>query len=149
MCETATLTYACRMQGPAAVAVYNVVSEVQFAALPATRTGELRGRVAEIFPAIVGAESIFETGMRNLNAVEHPAQALLNAGRVEHTRGDFRFYLDGTTPSVARVIEHVDAERLKLAGGDRRQGAIFRGSLPLSGVYDRGRGQQAAVSSTR
>jgi opine dehydrogenase len=103
------------MQGPASVAVYNVVTDLQFAALPATRTDELHERVGQLFPAIIRAESVLETGLRNLNAVEHPAQTLLNAGRLEHTRGDFFFYIEGTTPSVARVIERVDRERMELA----------------------------------
>jgi opine dehydrogenase len=115
VCETATLTYACRMQGPASVVVYNVVTDLQFAALPATRTDELYECVHRLFPMIVRAESILQTGLRNLNAVEHPAQVLLNAGRLEHTNGDFFFYIEGTTPSVARVIEQVDRERMTLA----------------------------------
>lgn len=115
LCETATLTYACRMDGPASVVVYQVVRGVHFAALPAARTDELHERIAPLFPAIESVGSVLETGLRNLNAVEHPAQMLLNAGRVEHTRGDFRFYIDGTTPAVAQVVEKVDSERMALA----------------------------------
>jgi opine dehydrogenase len=115
LCETATLTYSCRIQGPASVEVYSLVKQLPFAALPATRTAELKQRVSPLFPSVVCASNILETGLRNLNAVEHPAQALLNAGRLEHTRGDFLFYIDGTTPSVARVIEQVDRERMALA----------------------------------
>ena len=37
---------------------------------------------------------------------------LLNAGRIERSRGDFHFYEEGVTPSVARAIEAVDRERL-------------------------------------
>jgi opine dehydrogenase len=37
---------------------------------------------------------------------------LLNAGWIEATGGDFRFYTDGTSPSVARAIEALDADRL-------------------------------------
>jgi opine dehydrogenase len=36
----------------------------------------------------------------------------MNAGRVERSRGEFWFYEEGVTPSVARVIEALDAERL-------------------------------------
>ncbi|HEX3801941.1 MAG TPA: NAD/NADP octopine/nopaline dehydrogenase family protein [Solirubrobacteraceae bacterium] len=115
LCETATPTHVGRMQAPASVAISHVSVDVAFAALPATRTDELQARISGLFPSIVQASSILETGLRNLNAVEHPAQALLNAGRLEHTRGDFLVYRDGTTPSVARVIEKVDRERMELA----------------------------------
>jgi len=39
----------------------------------------------------------------------------LNAGRIESTRGDFQFYIEGVTPSVARVLEVLDRERVTVA----------------------------------
>ena len=41
----------------------------------------------------------------------HPAGVLLNAGRIERSRGDFYFYEEGVTPAVCEVIDAVDAER--------------------------------------
>jgi opine dehydrogenase len=115
ICETATLTYACRMRGPATVAIFNVASDLLFAALPASKTDELYARIAPLYPKIARAENVLQLGLQDLNAVEHPAQALLNAGWLEHTKGDYLFYIEGTTPSVARVIEAVDRERMALA----------------------------------
>jgi opine dehydrogenase len=40
---------------------------------------------------------------------------MLNAGWVETTHGDFQFYIDGVTPSVARVLEVLDRERVTVA----------------------------------
>lgn len=115
VCETTTLTYACRMQGPATVKIYNVATNLLFAAFPAKYLDETYDRVVRLFPNIVKAANVLETGLLDLNAVEHPAQILCNAGWVEHTKGDYYFYYEGTTPAVARVIEAVDAERMKLA----------------------------------
>ena len=42
----------------------------------------------------------------------HPLPALLNAGWIETTGGDFRFYNDGVSPSVARAMDALDRERL-------------------------------------
>lgn len=39
----------------------------------------------------------------------------LNAGRIESTRGDFQFYIDGVTLSVARLLEVFDRERVTMA----------------------------------
>jgi opine dehydrogenase len=39
----------------------------------------------------------------------------LNAGRIESTHGDFQFYIDGVTPSTARVLEVLDRERVTVA----------------------------------
>lgn len=115
ICETVTLPYACRMQGPAAVRVYTVSTNLLFAALPGDRVDELFKAVEPAFPQIKKARNVMETGLQDLNAVEHPAQILCNAGWIEHTKGDYYFYYEGTTPAVARVIEAVDAERLALA----------------------------------
>jgi NAD+-dependent secondary alcohol dehydrogenase Adh1 len=35
-----------------------------------------------------------------------------NAGWVEATKGDFEFYRDGLSPSVTRILEEVDGERM-------------------------------------
>jgi opine dehydrogenase len=115
LCETLTLTYACRMQGPAAVGIFNVASNVLFAALPANRTDSLHERMVRLFPSLKKATNVLHTGLQDLNAVEHPAQTLCNAGWLEHTKGDYYFYYEGTTPAVARVIEAVDRERIALA----------------------------------
>jgi opine dehydrogenase len=47
--------------------------------------------------------------------VFHPALTLLNAGWIESTGGDFEYYLQGISPSVARVLQTIDDERLALA----------------------------------
>jgi opine dehydrogenase len=50
-----------------------------------------------------------------MGAIFHPALTLLNAGWIEHTHGDYQFYIDGVTPSVARVLEVLDRERVTVA----------------------------------
>ncbi|MDO9303438.1 MAG: NAD/NADP octopine/nopaline dehydrogenase family protein [Anaerolineales bacterium] len=42
-----------------------------------------------------------------------PVLTLLNAGWIESTHGDYQFYIDGVTPSVARMLEVLDRERVK------------------------------------
>lgn len=113
--ETVTLTYICRMEGPATVAIYRETSHLRFAALPAARTADLAKRMAAVFPQIVPVDSVLETGLMNINAVIHPAGTLMNAGWIELTTGNFLFYKESITPAVARVIEAVDAERLAIA----------------------------------
>jgi len=39
----------------------------------------------------------------------------LNAARIEGTGGEFQFYIEGVTPSVARVLEVLDRERVTVA----------------------------------
>jgi len=53
--------------------------------------------------------------LNNMGAIFHPALALLNSGWIEATHGDFEFYIDGVTPSVAHVLEVLDRERCTVA----------------------------------
>jgi opine dehydrogenase len=68
-----------------------------------------------VYPSISEAATVFQTSLQNGNPVIHPAVTLMNAGLLERTGGDFRFYEEGITPSVARVMEAVDNERLAIA----------------------------------
>ena len=115
LCETTTLPYACRMQRPAAVRIFRISTNLLFAAFPSSRLDELYAVISPLFPQIKKARTVMETGLQDLNAVEHPAQILCNAGWIEFTQGNYYFYYEGTTPAVARVIEAVDAERVALA----------------------------------
>jgi opine dehydrogenase len=114
-CEVASLTYACRLQAPAHVRVFSVAKDLPFAAFPGRHAQQLFDVVRDLYPSITMAESVLETALHNLNAVEHPPQTILNAGWIESSGGDYYFYREGTTPAVGRVIDAVDAERLALA----------------------------------
>jgi opine dehydrogenase len=115
ICETSTLTYGCRMQGPATIKIMAKMTNLPFAAFPGRNQQELYEMIAPIYPDVVQASNVLETGFMNINAVEHPPQIICNAGWLEHTKGDYLFYHDGTTPGVARVIEALDAERIAIA----------------------------------
>jgi opine dehydrogenase len=114
-CETATLTYACRMKTPTLVNISSTMTDLPFAAFPGRHQTELYELVTPIYPYLVQAAHVLESGFLNINAVEHPPQAICNAGWLEHTRGDYLFYYEGTTPSVGRVIDAVDRERIQVA----------------------------------
>ncbi len=112
--ETVTLTYICRMPAPARVEIYRRTAHLRCAAFPASRTAELVAEVQTIFPDVVPAENVLETGFSNINAIMHPAGMLGNAGWIEKTVGDFLYYREGITPTIASWIEEVDRERLEI-----------------------------------
>jgi len=57
---------------------------------------------------------VIETGLGHLTPLLHPAGCLLNAGRIERSHGEFYMYEEGMTPSVVRVIESLDQERIQI-----------------------------------
>jgi len=111
--ETVTLTYICRSLSPASVEVYRRTRSLRFAAFPGRLTAELTRALTALYPQIVAAENVLETGLSNINAIMHPAGMIANAGRIEAGAHDYYFYRD-ITPAVARVIEGVDRERLRI-----------------------------------
>jgi len=114
LAETATLAH-CARPVPGGVRTTLAVKHVFCSALPATNTAAMLAALSPYYPHLVPAQSVLETGLYNGNPVLHPAIALLNAGALERNDGTFRFYGDGMTPAVARLIEAVDAERQALA----------------------------------
>jgi opine dehydrogenase len=114
-CESSTLTYACRMKGAATVNIMAMITNLPFAAFPGRHQRELYDLLSRVYPELVQASHVLETGFLDINAVEHPPQIICNAGWLEHTKGDYLFYYEGTTPSVGKVIDAVDRERLAIA----------------------------------
>ncbi len=113
VCETNTLTYICRLVGPATVKITSR-TKVQFASLPGKMTKECFQLFQKFFPDATARKNILETSLTNINAVLHPPGMILNTGWIEHTKGDFSYYCEGSTPSVSRVMEEVDKERMAL-----------------------------------
>lgn len=114
LCETVTLTYICRMTAPARVEIYRRTAHLRCAAFPANNTADLVREMREIYPEVVAAENVLETGFSNINAIMHPAGMLGNAGWIENTGGNFRFYAEGVTAAIAAWIAKVDEERLEI-----------------------------------
>ncbi|HEY8393046.1 MAG TPA: NAD/NADP octopine/nopaline dehydrogenase family protein [Capillibacterium sp.] len=113
--EAQTLLYASRNINPAQVRIFGIKNNVPVAALPGNRTAELVTKLRTIFPQFVPGDNVLKTSLNNIGAIFHPALTVLNAARIESTRGEFQFYMEGVTPSVARVLEALDAERVAVA----------------------------------
>ncbi|MET0501813.1 MAG: NAD/NADP octopine/nopaline dehydrogenase family protein, partial [Candidatus Binatia bacterium] len=114
LCETVTLTYICRMPQPARVEIYRRTTNLRCAAFPGKAGPELVKEIGEIYPNVILADSVLETGFSNINAIMHPAGILGNTGWIEKTGGDFSFDRDGITPGIAAWIEAIDKERLEI-----------------------------------
>jgi len=110
--EAETFIYASRSDGPAQARIFRIKEAVPIAALPATRNKEVLDRIHEAYPQFIDGGNVLMTGMNNMGSIFHPALTLLNAGWIETTHGDYQFYIDGVSRSVARVLEVLDRERV-------------------------------------
>jgi opine dehydrogenase len=113
--EAETFIYASRSDGPAEARIFRIKDAVPLAALPATRTGLVLDMIHEAYPEFIDGVNVLQTGLNNMGAIFHPALTLLNSGWIESTHGDYQFYIEGVTPSVARVLEALDRERVTVA----------------------------------
>ena len=115
LAEAQTMLYNARNKNPAHAWSFGIKKELQLAAFPGKDTKRVVDAINTAFPQYVPARDILETHLNNISIVFHPAPTILNAGRVESTKGNFRYYWDGATDSVARFMETIDEERLKVA----------------------------------
>jgi opine dehydrogenase len=113
--EAETFIYASRSDGPAQARIFRIKEAVPLAALPSKHNEMVLNAILHAFPQFIDGVDVLHTGMNNMGAIFHPALTLLNAGWIEHTHGEYQFYIDGVTPSVARVLEVLDRERVTVA----------------------------------
>jgi opine dehydrogenase len=115
LAEAETFLYASRSDGPAEARIFRIKEAVPLAALPANRNDLVLNAIQPVYPQFIDGVNVLNTGVNNMGAIFHPALTLLNAGWIEATHGDYQFYIDGVTPSVARVLEVLDRERVTVA----------------------------------
>lgn len=111
--ETASLTYGTRVEGNR-VELYLRVKNLLFAAYPSEDTAEILAVCQTMYPSLVYAANVWETTLNNGNPETHPGPSLLNAGRIEHSEGEFYLYTEGITESVVNVINSVSLERKEI-----------------------------------
>jgi len=114
--EAQTFLYASRALGPAHAKIFSIKNSVPLATLPAYWIPGVLKVINKILPQFIPGDNIFKTGFNNIGAIFHPGITVLNASWIEEKQGDFDYYLQGVGPSVARVLETLDRERIKIAG---------------------------------
>ncbi|MFQ6096567.1 MAG: NAD/NADP octopine/nopaline dehydrogenase family protein [Armatimonadota bacterium] len=115
LAEAQTFIYASRCTAPAQATIFRVKNTIPVAAMPAHRTVRVLRQIKPAFRQFVPGDNCLKTSVNNIGVVFHPTITLLNVGRIESTGGGFEFYVHGVTPSVAEVLERVDAERVAVA----------------------------------
>lgn len=115
VCEAQTLIYASRAINPAQTRIFRIKNSIPVAAIPAHLTPEIIKKLRTAYPQFVPGDNVMKTSLDNIGAVFHPVITVLNAARIESTNGDFDFYTEGITSSVAAILECIDKERVTIA----------------------------------
>ena len=110
--ESDTIPYATRIQPDGSSLVFGLKECMWMSAMPGDRTQELISCVSGACPiALNPLPDVISAALANTNMILHCPTMIMNAGRIENGER-FRFYNDGMTESVCRVMEAMDEERL-------------------------------------
>ena len=114
--ETSSLPYAARLSRPGRVKVLADVPRIVAAAYPATHRERAEERLGPLFPCLRFGRDLLEPALCNVNGIIHPPAVALNVSRIEDPRAQpWHIWQTGITSGVARVIERIDEERLRIA----------------------------------
>jgi opine dehydrogenase len=112
--ETTSFIFAAKTKGLGHVNIKAVKNELPFAALPAARTAEALWTLTDLYPQFSPSMGVLQTSIDAPGLIIHPITTLMNMSRIEQI-GPYRNSHYDITPSVARVMEGVDQERMEVA----------------------------------
>jgi opine dehydrogenase len=108
--ETGTLPWLTRKHGPTTAAITARATRLPTGVYPASAGKRAFSVLKQVFP-IEPVEDALSGALMNAGPVIHPPLILMNAGPLEHfERWDI--HKEGTQPSIRRVTDALDAERI-------------------------------------
>ena len=109
--ETGTLPWLTRKHGPDTVAITARATRLPTGVFPARAHDDAFAVLKRVFPAVEPVEDALSAALLNAGPVIHPPLIFMNAGPLEHfERWDI--HKEGTQPSIRRVTDALDAERI-------------------------------------
>ena len=113
--ETQTIVHTCRRTGDDRIRIIGFKQGVELAALNADPRAVIGNLPASLRPYFIPVDSVLRTSMSNVGMILHCAPVLLNVGWIESGMTDVKYYRDMISPSVAAVLDKLDAERIMVA----------------------------------
>lgn len=111
--ETGTLPYLARKHGPNTVVISGYGKRLPTGFVPAKNDSYARDIVSQAYPAIEACEDALSGALMNAGPIIHPPLIMMNAGPLEHFES-WDIHNEGTQPSIRRVTDALDAERIKV-----------------------------------
>jgi opine dehydrogenase len=111
--ETGTLPYLARKHSVNEVVVSAYAKRLPTGVFPARNSSHAFSRLKRLYPAIEEIEDGLSAALMNAGPIIHPPLIMMNAGPLEHF-GQWDIHNEGTQPSIRRVTDALDAERIAL-----------------------------------
>jgi len=109
--ETGTLPWLTRKHGPTTAAITARATRLPTGIYPRKNSAAGIAVIRKAFPGIEPVEDALSAALMNAGPVIHPPLILMNAGPLEHFE-KWDIHKEGTQPSIRRVTDALDAERI-------------------------------------
>jgi opine dehydrogenase len=111
--ETGTLPYLARKQAEDHVRISVYATRLPTGVFPAVESARALAIIGEAYPAVEPLTDALDGALMNAGPIIHPPLILMNAGPLEHFEA-WDIHNEGTQPSIRRVTDALDAERVAL-----------------------------------
>jgi len=122
LAQAADLLYAGFRRPDANVVVGDKKKRAYLGVFPGRERSQILQRLAQDFPEFVPAANVLEAGLQGPGMLVHPLPMLMNAVRIDR-EAPLTYNSYDITPSVARVVEALDRERMGIVealGGEAK-----------------------------
>jgi opine dehydrogenase len=109
--ETGTLPWLTRKHGPTTAAITARATRLPTGVYPSRKSASALAVIRKAFKSIEPVEDALSAALMNAGPVIHPPLILMNAGPLEHFE-KWDIHKEGTQPSIRRVTDALDAERI-------------------------------------
>lgn len=115
LAELNSLTYGTRaFADEARVELSLRVKKLFLATYPHTDLDEVFPICKQIYDCFVEAKNIWHTTLENGNPVVHPGPCLMNAGRIDYSKGEFWLYKEGITEHTINILRAIEKEQIAI-----------------------------------
>lgn len=129
--ETGTLPYLARKHAKNQVTVSIRATRLPTGVYPAFMTDFALEKLSKVYPSIEPLQDVLDGALMNAGPIIHPPLILMNAGPLEHF-DVWDIHNEGTQPSIRRVTNELDSERIRL----RETLGYTAPHFPLADHYD-------------
>ncbi|MHA1226612.1 MAG: NAD/NADP octopine/nopaline dehydrogenase family protein [Candidatus Hodarchaeales archaeon] len=113
--EAQSLLFVSRLIGEAKVLITKKKKKLPVASFPFSEMDGFMDLLKPLNSSFTEADTVLQTSFDNIGAIFHPAPLLLNVARCEDPKINYRHYIDGISPSVAKFLERLGQERIQIA----------------------------------